>query len=138
MKFGQESQFQHFVEVICMATKVLAGGWSVDEAAQIKTFADEQNVEKFIIINSSDSESILGDIVKAENTEFGDILNEKMILFYGMTNKEISKFIDSFKTLGLDRPLFAMVTPHSVKWKIAYLLEHLMEEREQAQARSRK
>jgi hypothetical protein len=121
-----------------MATKLLVGGWDSVEIKKIKELSIKQNVEDFIILNKKDEDIIIGDLVKNANNEISDILDERLILFYGFTNKQISKFIDNFKLLNLDYPLFAMVTPHSIKWNLRTLLEHLKEERKQAIANRKK
>jgi hypothetical protein len=121
-----------------MAIKLLVGGWDSVEIEKIKELSIKQDVEDFIILNKKDEDIIIGDLVKNANNEISDILDERLILFYGFTNKQISKFIDNFKLLNLDYPLFAMVTPHSIKWNLRTLLEHLKEERKQAIANRKK
>jgi hypothetical protein len=112
-----------------MAVKILVAGWDKQEFDKICKFADKQKIETIIIINKNDENKTVSDIIKNENNLFGNILDEKLILFYGMTNKKISDFINGFKKLSLTYPLFAMVTPHSIKWELKKLLKHLNEER---------
>ena len=114
-----------------MAVKLLLAGFNKYELEQLTDFANSQKIENIIIINKNDEEKIVGDLVKEANIEINEILEEKLILFYGMTNKQITKFIDGYKKNKLDKPLFAVVTPHSIKWELKTLLKHLNEERKQ-------
>ncbi len=54
---------------------------------------------------------------------------ERLILFSNFQRSEISGFVAVYKSLGLPRPFFAAVTPHSIRWTLRKLLSDLAEER---------
>lgn len=50
----------------------------------------------------------------------------EVLLFAGLEGKKISRFIDSFKTEGIEPVLLkAMITPYSMGWTLYELIEHL-------------
>lgn len=56
-------------------------------------------------------------------------MNEKIVLFNNLSDKELNVFIGITKTI-VNNPILAVVTPMSSEWEFAYLAEHLIEERE--------
>ncbi len=119
--------------------KVLIGGWEAGEFETLNNFLENSDIEEVIVLTESHSEYVLKDIVKGDvKVDNENLLSEKLIIFDGFDNKEISKFIEEFKKLGLTSPIFAMITKHSIKWKLKYLIEHLVEEREEFKKRMKK
>jgi hypothetical protein len=57
---------------------------------------------------------------------------EKVVLFNNFTDGELDKAIKSIRSNKSFKPILAVVTPTSLDWEFHYLLEHLIEEREQA------
>ncbi len=58
--------------------------------------------------------------------------DEKVLLFYNIPEKGVFLLINLFKKEDLPRPIYAVVTPHSIDWPFSRLLEHLIEERDNA------
>jgi hypothetical protein len=113
-------------------TKILIGGWDKEEFSLLRDLSDNLGIEKIISLNSNDLDKYIKVIIEDKNHENnGDILDEKFIIFDGLDKSEISEFIEGYKKLGLPSPIFAMVTEHSINWKLKDLLEHLVEEREE-------
>lgn len=61
---------------------------------------------------------------------------EKIVLFYNIPQKGIFFLIQKFKDADLPRPIFAVVTEHSINWRFSELAAHLIEERRAARERS--
>ena len=55
--------------------------------------------------------------------------NESLILFNNFGDVEIGKLIKSIRE-NIKGGVLAIVTENSIDWKLSYLLEHLIEERE--------
>lgn len=55
--------------------------------------------------------------------------NESLILFNNFGDAEIGSLIKKIRE-NIKGGILAMVTENSIDWKLSYLLEHLMEERE--------
>ena len=63
---------------------------------------------------------------------FGAVSEDPLILFAEMEQETVSSFVDQLKVLSggtSSKVLKAMLTPTNADWNIAYLLEHLKEER---------
>ena len=56
--------------------------------------------------------------------------HEKVVLFYNIPSKGVFFLLNYFKEKDLPRPIYAVVTEHSIEWPFARLLEHLVEERD--------
>lgn len=62
--------------------------------------------------------------------------DEKIVLFYNIPQKGIFFLIQKFKDANLPKPIFAVITEHSINWPFSELAAHLIEERRAARARS--
>lgn len=56
---------------------------------------------------------------------------DRAIIFNAVSQDELHRFVGQFNMLGMEKPLFAMVTPVSVFWNIEQLLIELKSEREE-------
>ena len=52
------------------------------------------------------------------------------MLFYNIPQKGVLFLLNAFKQTDLPRPIYAVVTEHSINWPFDELLEHLVEERD--------
>ena len=119
--------------------KILLGGWDKTELEILNNFVAKENIEDIIILTENHLNYVLKDIVEGNvSVECKKLLSEKLIIFDGFDNKEISEFISGFKVLNLPSPIYAMITKHSIKWKLKKLINHLVEEREEFKKRSKK
>ena len=119
--------------------KVLIGGWNDEELEILNNFLEKSDIDEIITLTESHSEYVMKDIIQGKvNIDNENLLSERVIIFDGFNNKEISEFIEKFKRLGLTSPVFAMITKHSIKWKLKDLLKHLIEEREEFKKRMKK
>ncbi len=111
-----------------MDKKIILGGWSENELDEIFKLSNDAN---FITVNNSNLDNNIFDILEGNlNEKKGEQLYEKIIIFHKFSKEEVFEFIKKFKKLKLQSPIFAVVTQHSINWKLNYLLEHLIEERE--------
>lgn len=90
---------------------------------------------------ASSIEKIQGNLTLKEIIHSGSqcdeplISHEKVLLFYNIPPKGVYFLLDLFKTKDLPRPIYAVVTEHSIEWPFGKLLEHLIEERDAAARR---
>ncbi len=61
--------------------------------------------------------------------------DEKVLLFYNIPQKGVFLLMNVFKKEDLPRPIYAVVTEHSIQWPFAELLDHLVRERDNAEKR---
>lgn len=103
--------------------KILIGGFPLNTIDRLKS-----NVTyEFLVLTSEDVDLIIADILKKDNS-VGDLLDIKIVLLNGFTREEIFSFIQIYKSLGLPKALFAMITNHSINWKLKDLIYHLIQE----------
>lgn len=79
----------------------------------------------------------LGDIIAGKSPE-GEpfVCDEKVVLFHEVPHKGVRFLIDFFKQTDLPKPIYAVVTEHSIQWPFHELLEHLVEERDRLEGRA--
>jgi hypothetical protein len=103
--------------------KVLIGGFTSEIIESLKS----ETGYFFYVITKDDTELVVSEILRKDISK-GDALDIKFVLLNGLTKEEIFGFIEKYKKLGLPKALFAMVTPHSINWKLKDLIYHLIEE----------
>ena len=60
---------------------------------------------------------------------------ERLVLFHNLSDAGVQTLMRFFRKTCDGRPIFAVVTPTSIDWTLAFLLEHLLEERAALDAR---
>ncbi|MGC8768475.1 DUF3783 domain-containing protein [Calditerrivibrio sp.] len=103
--------------------KILVGGFPLNTIDLLKS-----NVTyEFSVLTSEDVDLVIADILTKESS-VGDPLDIKVVLLNGFNREEIFSFIQIYKSLGLPKALFAMITTHSINWKLKDLIYHLIQE----------
>lgn len=106
---------------------ILAGGFSEEEVSVLQCL-DNTKVK---ILHTEDKEFFLQDLIS--NPTNGMIpLDTKMVIFHNFQKDQILNFLNLYRDKGLPRAIFAMVTAHSIQWKLKDLIAHLQEEDRQA------
>ncbi|NOY77982.1 MAG: DUF3783 domain-containing protein [Calditrichaeota bacterium] len=119
--------------------QLLLGGFTDHEKAILSRFVEDIEFPPIMEIEPNQSGLTIAEIVKGKKgTGEGKPFTERFIIFYNFQRPEISAFISVYKTLNLPRPLFAAVTPYSMKWSLEKLLHDLVEERRKLAAQKRK
>jgi hypothetical protein len=113
-----------------MNKKILIGGWEIKDYNFIEKFCKNLGFNSVINIDSSDIDEKLENLLKKEKVTDSKPLHEKVIIFNDFTREEIINFMNNFKLMNFSKPIFAVVTEHSINWNLSYLIEHLVEERE--------
>lgn len=55
---------------------------------------------------------------------------EKILLFYNIPQKGVYFLLQAFKSSDLPKPIYAVVTEHSIDWPFSELANHLIVERD--------
>lgn len=86
---------------------------------------------KIIEVSKDMTEMTIKDILNGLRFETvkANPLKEKVILLNNFSDKELNEMIKNIR-LGVRGGILAVVTPTSIKWKLEYLVKHLIEERE--------
>lgn len=105
---------------------ILVYGLSSQELEELKKWS-----YKVIEVNPDMTEMTVTDIVNGLTIEIfnENPINEKVILFNNFPENELRTKITELRRF-IDGGILAVVTPTSTKWKMNYLIEHLVEERE--------
>jgi hypothetical protein len=87
-------------------------------------------------------QNTLGDLLmgnaKSSNIFNNQVIMAKVVVFNNLSDKNIYEYVNGFrKEIGV-KPIFATVTPHSIKWKFYDLIQELIKEREEMKKMSPK
>lgn len=112
-------------------TCILTYGYDPIALSAIKKFAASIGISEIIDIKHNQLFNTLRQLIDGTgNVSSKDITHKSpAIVFNAVTNGELNQFVREFRSLNLPRPLFAMVTPTSINWKFADLVDDLLEER---------
>jgi hypothetical protein len=81
-------------------------------------------------LRSSQGDARVEDIVERDADGTGSLpTTERLVLFANLPGDAVGRLVDYFRTMGVPRPIFAMVTETSATWTLAKLFEHLAEEK---------
>lgn len=113
---------------------LLLYGFSEEEIVFFDNLLREISVPSYRIIEPSMANMKLKDIIEGLklDTYNKELPNEKIVLFNNFTDTELNESIKKIRSESSLKPILAIVTPTSINWEFHYLVEHLIEEREQA------
>lgn len=111
---------------------ILIYGFNEEETALIQNIKDTEQLPEIKVITASMTSMTLRNIIDGIKLEvIGKPLpEEKVIIFNNLSDNELDRTIKHIRSNQQIRPILAVVTPTSIDWTFADLLEHLMEERE--------
>jgi hypothetical protein len=112
--------------------KMLIYGFDKDEMALIDNLISKNSLPNYVVIQNSMMSMKIKDILKGIKIEiFSDKpIAERVILFNNLSDEELNISIKEISSVFNPRPVLAVITPTSIEWDVAYLIEHLVEERE--------
>jgi hypothetical protein len=89
------------------------------------------NIQDIIQVKPSETLNTLKQLIdlKGKKSDKAIKHDNPAIILNAVSNAELNSFVHNFKTLGLKRPLFAVVTPTSIHWKFNDLIDDLLEEK---------
>lgn len=109
-------------------------GFPEDEKVFLDEVFNELQLPKYKVIENNMANMTLKDIIGGLmiDTYDKDLPQEKIIIFNNFSDQELDKAIKKIRENKTIKPILAIVTPTSINWEFHYLLNHLLEEREQA------
>jgi hypothetical protein len=116
--------------------QLLVWNYSTDEKSQLDAVLKEIGAPSAVTIDETWGYLTLREIIDgngASGEPFPSV--EKVVLFHGLPQQGVLFLINFFKQTDLPRPIYAVVTEHSINWPFNELLEHLVEERERMEKR---
>ena len=120
------------LEGIKMSNKarLLTFGFSGSEYECIDARLEEIEVPAPTRLQREHGGIVIGDILRDGRTGT-ELLEceERLVLFYNVSNAGVSTLMQVFKSLEIPKPIFAVVTETSITWKLTQLMDHLIEEK---------
>lgn len=109
-------------------------GFTDDEKIFLDKAFIELELPKSKIIEKNMANMKLKDIIEGLVIDTYDkvLPEEKIIIFNNFTDEDLDKALKLIRENKAIRPILAIVTPTSINWEFYYLVNHLLEEREQA------
>jgi len=111
---------------------LLIYGFNENEKEVLQQINDKEGLEKVIEITDTMTSMTLRTLIEGPHVE-GEakpLPKEKVVLFNNFSDDELENSIRAIRASLGGQPIFAIVTPTSKEWTFAYLIEHLIEERE--------
>jgi hypothetical protein len=115
---------------------LLVWNYTGEEKAELDGILQELAAPPAVTIEKDQGHLLLKEIIHTDKRSEEELHHdEKVLLFYNIPQKGILFLMDAFKKRELPRPIYAVVTEHSINWPFSKLLEHLIEEREEMRKR---
>lgn len=113
---------------------VLLYGFAKEVCSQLTKKVNEAGIDEWIVVDRSMANEVIADILENEESGNDDSCQnetEKVVLFNGISQYELHTFMELMYRIVQERPLVAVVTPVSVKWKFRDLISELIQERKE-------
>lgn len=112
-------------------TCILVYGYDAIALNRIKKYAESMNLVEVIEVKVNQTYNTLQQLINGAGNVSSQPVKHTApaIVLNAVSNAELNQFVHNFRTLGLPRCLFAMVTPTSIHWKFHDLIKDLLEER---------
>lgn len=115
-------------------TAVLISGFSAEEQESLHKHLQEwgmNEVPLVIVAAETLSFSLADATALPDKTNFGETPElPRAVVMSGLEERQLNSLMRGYREIGLARPLWASVTPHSETWTVKYLLVELLKERE--------
>ena len=112
-------------------TCLLIYGYDALALNSIKKYAADMGLDDIIEVKKDQTSNTLRQLIEGTGnlSTKAEAPASPAIVLNAVSNAELNGFVHNFKTLGLPRCLFAMVTPTSINWQFKELIKDLLEER---------
>ncbi len=109
---------------------ILLYDYNEQDARQLKISIEEILSSDIIIKSASKRKKQTVDSILQEQTKlFYQDDEPKILLFFGMNDKQIHQVLGSFPE-QINRPIFCGLTPSNIHWPFHELIQHLIAEQE--------
>lgn len=110
---------------------ILVYGYNAHENEKIKQFQQTIGIDEMLIVRESDLNKEWIELIETEVEIESDLeaSHSKAIIFHSVSEEELDRFIHKFNSLGLERPLFAMMNAVTATWRVRDLIDELSAER---------
>lgn len=110
---------------------ILVYGFNEEEKTLINNIKEAENLPSIRIITASMASMTIRNIIEGIKLEVlsKPLPEEKVMVFNNLSDNELDRAIKAIRSNLQTKPIMAVVTPTSINWTFADLLEHLIEER---------
>lgn len=121
---------------------VFVSGYSEESHKVLLDFLEEKEILELDLVpcRIDDLEKKVEEVL--ENHSEGELVApEKLppvMLWSGISHRELDLIIRNFKDNGLPRPIFATTTPHNLEFPIKTLMRHLLEDQREIREAQKK
>lgn len=111
---------------------ILIYGFNENEKEILHNIKEKESLPDYKTITDTMTLMTLRSIIDGIKLELVSkpLPEEKVIIFNNLSDNELDNAIKSIRSNLQTKPILAVVTPTSIDWTFADLLEHLVEERE--------
>jgi len=119
--------------------RLLVWNYSEEEKRSLDQCLENVGAPHAVTIRTNQGFLTIREIIHTKNISDKKFeCSEKVLLFYNIPSKGVHFLINAFKSKNLPRPIYAVVTEHSINWPFSELVDHLIEERETISKLSKK
>jgi len=116
---------------------ILVYGFPEDEACAVRGgFAAACGIEIDLLSASGSETQTVEMVLGAGGSGVYESRDDRFLMFLGFDDTMIRRALDAY-ALPI-RPIFCGLTENNLQWKVAYLMEHLCEERAEHEGRGRR
>lgn len=112
-------------------TCILVFGYDPKALEAIRAYAASMNIPEVIDVTPALAHNTLGQLIEGNGAMSDKPVTHTApaVVLNGVSSAELNQFVQNFRSLGLPRCLFAVVTETSIRWKFHDLVADLLEER---------
>ncbi len=113
-----------------MSARVYVYGFTLEEDERIDALFGELGIPEAVRIEKDQGSVTLEDII--ENGKSGDgklEYDERIVLFHEISDKGVYTLMQAIKSIDVPKPIFAVVSDHSMHWTFEQLASHLLREK---------
>ena len=113
-----------------MRARVYVYGFTVEEDERIDALFEELGIPEAVRIEKNQGSVTLEDIIENGKSGDGELeCDERIILFHEISDKGVYTLMQAVKSIDVPKPIFAVVTEHSMHWTFEQLASHLLREK---------
>jgi hypothetical protein len=113
-----------------LKARVYLYGYAAEQKEAISRRFAELSIPEPVEIRPNQTDVVLEDILmRGAEGDAVHSWDERLVLFAGISDRGVQSLMQVVKALDVPRPIFAVVTKHSIRWRFRELMDHLIAEK---------
>lgn len=110
---------------------ILIYGYTSEENEMIQKFSMDNGINECIMVDDEMLGNKISDIIEetTSKVDYKTGVKAKTMVFNAVSNNTIHSFINAFKETSFKKPIYAVTTETSLKWKFGDLIKELVKEK---------